>query len=802
MLQGSAKIHRGLGNMESDAVPNGKTTATTDMMQVINYEEEFNSDLGAFLERNKIANLGFDYNVTAIMGPQSSGKSTLLNLLFGTSFRTMDAQQGRYQVTQGVWLGRDDARGIVVMDLEGTDSRERGEDAASFERKSALFALALAEVLIVNVWTQDVGRFNAANLSLLKTVMELDLQLFFSGDVRVGEGSARHQGHKTRLLFVLRDHVSTPLESLTATLTADVNNIWDSISKPEAALNTDVTDYFDLTFFALPHKVLMAEEFAAEAARLRMEFLEGDMFLDEYRREVAADGFATYAESVWSTIRDNKELDIPSQKEMLATVRCEQIARDVIDVFEKKLAPLKKALESSTETIPDLFEKLLAICDESVKIYDEGAYRYAKSVAKQKGQDLREKIGNDCRVLFEAQIATASDNAMKDFEERLSNKKASSKRNASGAPWEQWGIVSLKAKGAVLENFDAVCATESVGASDHPLSFAETSAVNARKRLIASLDSELARATEDATVKAREFCLESFDKEFKPNLAMVLDKAEEDVWDRTSEVAAQTWEKTRENSVSVFGSEGLGLDGEALEEAIEDELKPGCLERSVKSIRDSVGSPSSFVHRMTKRFDDLFRFDENGVPRSFGPDEDLKTLYIEARGEAEKLADLFAEIKLTGPLTVLRRATRDAKSTTPKRIFEAHQKTDLRNELHRRAGAVFMEARRSQEAAKITTRVPVWLIGLIIVLGWNEIMAVLRSPILLFLCLLLGPMLYLLYSSGNATVLVPAIRAMVGPLMHQAQTYFDLMGAPPIERPPPPTDNIAVAQANEHDKNN
>ncbi|XP_070663069.1 BEACH domain-containing protein C2-like isoform X2 [Malus domestica] len=64
------------------------------------------------------------------MGPQSSGKSTLLNHLFWTKFREMDAYGGRSQTTKGIWIAR--CVGIelctIAMDLEGTDGRERGED--------------------------------------------------------------------------------------------------------------------------------------------------------------------------------------------------------------------------------------------------------------------------------------------------------------------------------------------------------------------------------------------------------------------------------------------------------------------------------------------------------------------------------------------------------------------------------------------------------------------------------------------------------------------------------------------------
>jgi hypothetical protein len=47
-----------------------------------------------------------------------------------------------------------------------------------FERKSALFSLASSEVLIVNMWEHQVGLYQGANMSLLKTVFEVNLGLF------------------------------------------------------------------------------------------------------------------------------------------------------------------------------------------------------------------------------------------------------------------------------------------------------------------------------------------------------------------------------------------------------------------------------------------------------------------------------------------------------------------------------------------------------------------------------------------------------------------------------------------------
>lgn len=141
------------------------------------------------------------YAVVSIMGPQSSGKSTLLNILFGTPFVMMDGSRGRSQTTRGIWLSRARNLPLVVLDLQGTDSIEGGEESHKFERQSSLLALALSDVLLVNVWFQDLGRHDASNLSLLRTVMEVHLQLFGRTERPI----------RTVLLFIIRDHIEQVL---------------------------------------------------------------------------------------------------------------------------------------------------------------------------------------------------------------------------------------------------------------------------------------------------------------------------------------------------------------------------------------------------------------------------------------------------------------------------------------------------------------------------------------------------------------------------------------------------------------
>lgn len=143
-------------------------------------------NLPNYLTFEKIAPAGFNYHLISVFGSQSTGKSTLLNHLFGTEFGVM-SESDRRQTTKGIWMSRNKkqdaeiaksmAENILVLDVEGTDGRERGEDQ-DFERKSALFALATSEVLIINIWEHQVGLYQGANMGLLKVVFEVNLELF------------------------------------------------------------------------------------------------------------------------------------------------------------------------------------------------------------------------------------------------------------------------------------------------------------------------------------------------------------------------------------------------------------------------------------------------------------------------------------------------------------------------------------------------------------------------------------------------------------------------------------------------
>jgi protein SEY1 len=154
-------------------------------------------------------------------------------LLFSTKFEVMDGDNGRTQTTKGIWMAINQDSNILVFDIEGTDSKERGEQRLTFEQTTSLFALAIADVLLINMWTTDIGRYGASNYGLLKVIFEVNLKLF-------------DQKSNKKLLFVLRDFDDrgNNFQKIQGILEADLNRIWSEIYKPDKFANSKPQDFF------------------------------------------------------------------------------------------------------------------------------------------------------------------------------------------------------------------------------------------------------------------------------------------------------------------------------------------------------------------------------------------------------------------------------------------------------------------------------------------------------------------------------------------------------------------------------
>lgn len=762
-------------------------------IQVIDEDKMFNGNLSSYLSVENVIPAGFNYHLISVFGSQSTGKSTLLNHLFGTQFGVMSEQERR-QTTKGIWMSKNKreaggsamAENILVMDVEGTDGRERGEDQ-DFERKSALFALATSEVLIVNIWEHQVGLYQGANMGLLKTVFEVNLQLF----VKDGQSSP-----KSLLFFVIRDHIGvTPLANLQNTLIQDLSKLWSTISKPTGLEASRIEDYFDFAFVALPHKILQPEKFEEAVTKLSTRFKEGysdprksglidettaPIFLPQYHRRIPADGFPAYAEGVWDQIVSNKDLDLPTQQELLAQFRCDEISREVLVAFDEQITPLEDkqadaARAGTFSIIPDLGPIMNTARTKVLKDFDTNASRYHKGVYKRKQADLEAKVDTRLKALFQKQLTSAHKSGVESFSEAVSVAVKSGQKKGGSYDFAQ--IVDSEKKKA-LAKFEDDAKAMAIGAAswsnyenEMKIFKKELEDVSSRLR-----KEEMRRLATRIERWVRSRLDESVGLEFNKlgsgrggsGAPEHGDRppTEKDLWDRVWKIFTDT----------VSSAEKRFTDRASSFDASPEEVEVGLWRLRRKSwavLRaklDEEVMEGNILLKLRENFEDKFRYDDLGVPRIWRPTDDIEGIYTKARESTITVIPLLARFKLAStsktppldewigeaPASV---TPADEDDLTPiggvddeegksleeeMTILSDAKQADLLVRFKKTADGVYVEAKRS--AIGGITQVPLYFYGLLLALGWNEIVTVLRNPVYFIFLILMGIGAYVTYT--------------------------------------------------------
>ncbi|KAI2632367.1 root hair defective 3 GTP-binding protein [Hypoxylon sp. NC1633] len=776
-------------------------------IQVIDEDKEFNGNISSYLQATEVADAGFNYHLISVFGSQSTGKSTLLNYLFGTEFNVMSESERR-QTTKGIWMSKNKrgsmADNILVMDVEGTDGRERGEDQ-DFERKSALFALATSEVLIVNIWEHQVGLYQGANMGLLKTVFEVNLQLFLKD---------KQSTPRSLLFFVIRDHIGhTPLANLRNTLIQDLTKIWSSISKPPGLEKSRIEDYFDFAFSALPHKILQPDKFETEVKNLGMRFvagnrnsktqlehgeqeLEGGVFLAEYHRRIPADGFSHYAEGIWDQIVHNKDLDLPTQQELLAQFRCDEISREVLVAFDEAITPFEESQAESARSgkpivLPDLGKIGSATREKCIKSFETQASRYHKKVYSLKRTDLEGKIDQRLKALYQGQLSGAHKAGVTTFSDAVSGAVKAGQK--SGGAYEFADIVDAE-KTKSLDIFRKEAQS---------LAIPGVAWTNFKPQYVLfekELDEASARLRKDEMRRLATRIERWVKSRLGDSVGLEFNKlgsgrggsgapetgekpaSEKDLWDRIWNVFTSI----------VKEAEGRFTERAKSFEASEDEVEVGLWRLRRKSwvaLRERIEEEvmeGNILLKLRENFEDKFRYDEAGVPRIWRPADDIEGIYTRARESTLTLIPLLSRFRLSATYTPpdlpgfignqpSGAEPEDEEDLTPiggvdeedgksleeeMTVLSESKRQDLVVRFKKTADGVYVEAKRS--AIGGITQVPLYFYVLLLALGWNEILTVLRNPILFVLLIIIAGGLYISYNLN-----------LLGPMMQMSTAAWN-----------------------------
>lgn len=114
-----------------------------------NIRDEF-SEITDILKTQK------SYYTMSIIGPQSSGKSTFLNIAFNTKFEAMGTDRSTGRTTHGIWGTTSGEGRVLIFDVEGSNSVEREKTDHNFENKIGILSLVISNMLIINIDSPEV----------------------------------------------------------------------------------------------------------------------------------------------------------------------------------------------------------------------------------------------------------------------------------------------------------------------------------------------------------------------------------------------------------------------------------------------------------------------------------------------------------------------------------------------------------------------------------------------------------------------------------------------------------------------
>ncbi|KAL6502196.1 hypothetical protein OROHE_024789 [Orobanche hederae] len=685
--------------------------------QLIAADGQFNSaGLGNFIKSVNLPERGLSYAVVAIMGPQSSV----------------------IQTTKGIWIAK--AVGIepftIVMDLEGTDGRERGEDDTIFEKQSALFALAVADIVLINMWCHDIGREQAANRPLLKTVFQVMMRLF--------------SPHKTTLLFVIRDKTKTPFQYLEASLREDIQKIWETVPKPQ---NTPLSDFFNVEVTALSNYEEKENQFKEQVAELRRRFFNSISpggLANDRRRVVPASGFSLSAQNIWKVIKENKDLDLPSHKIMVSTVRCEEIADKKFKCLASDKDWLHVERDVQTCAISGFGKRISSILKNYLSEYDAESMYFEDDVRNAKRQYLEGKVLHLVYPAYVAMLKHLRSDAFESFKTGLQQLLDRGEGFASS--------VRTCQRSSMLE-FDRGC-------SDASIEQASWDASTVNEELRREIEAHASHVRSDRLSEV----ISKYEKQLSESVIGPLEALFEACGTNTWSSIRALLKRQGDVAASALSSAiaGYEVDQKMLENMVH-KLKEYAEKLVCRKSRQEAGN---IRIRMKDRFATVFNHDKDSIPRVWTGNEDIRAITKEARCESVKLLSAMAAVRLDERIdnieTVLLSALVDRTEPGPSRIRDTTrvfgdplasstweevppentlitplQCKALWKEFKMETEYTVIQAITAQETYQRGNSwlPPPWVILAMIVLGFNELMLLLRNPlylVVIFVMFLLG----------------------------------------------------------------
>lgn len=682
-------------------------------MQVINNFSEFEPALQGYFARHT-SEMSPNYLVVGIIGAQSSGKSTLLNKVFQTTFQVMDSKAQRKQTTKGIWCSVIAPNDMIVLDIEGSDSRERWEQKSSMEKKTALFGLVMSHVLIVNIWCNEIGRFSAANYDILKVVLELNLR-DFSRDA------------PKKIVFVVRDFEEREnFDHIQKLLIEDLQRLWGEVTKPEEMKSLPLNSLVDIRVYKIAHMKFAPKEFEDNISEFREKLLgknKPDYIFKGYEtKNVPFDGLYPYMKTVWEAIASNKDINIPDQKVVVSAFRCDQIKKDTLSASMRSISDMKSRLRDGKAV--NLREELASLRQSAMAQFKSATNHYDPKVVSNASQEFDKSLLDEFTSVLRILDERKTELYLGEMETRLRGLL----RTTNSLP--QFIEAASKAKSEAISNHKAFL--------DHcELSEEEnTSFAGAFALRVTTVFQKFLSTHADSILDKWE---RKFAREF-----------DEKIFDSLKDLSVETWEDFNKNVSQAMAEIRRGCEQIRDHEDAKAVFSPELLEQFQTDFLDSLKKLTRskkylLTSALLESFKSKFEKTESGITKNWRAlsDGEIEQTHQEAFKRFERsLKPLETDLVLAWDSTVL---------------LSAEELLPIKVELERQILAQKEAAFNVKYNRNSIQTVPGWLWAILLFFMHDNVLEWLRSPTLvIFFLLIAGVGLYLVWNGQYQNVLAIA----------------------------------------------
>ncbi|CAL6072604.1 Guanylate_binding protein [Hexamita inflata] len=295
---------------------------------------------GEFADLNELNhyfanNLKSEYQMKhiSIFGAQSSGKSTLLNDMFNTHLDVQQSNTVNKRTTTGIMLTitQQSSQNVLILDCEGTDSSERLlNNEMHVEEKIGVFACVVSDILLINLWHSDLGRFQASNYHVINQIFDSFFKRLRSQRQQLKE--------RVQFQFVVRDSVLASPQQKTDTeqkIIDDIERIY-AIQEQKEPFST----YFEVKIAFLAHRVYDFQKYQQNVSELRDQLLAVKNTV-----QISSQLLPEYLQKIWLPIKSTQELNIFQQRELIVQQKLQLTIEENANKFEQYLQAIQKKVD-------------------------------------------------------------------------------------------------------------------------------------------------------------------------------------------------------------------------------------------------------------------------------------------------------------------------------------------------------------------------------------------------------------------------------------------------------------------------